>query len=83
MGIAKKERSNTMTDISLAAARVNAELTQAEVAKMIGVTTKTIRSYEKGHTVPPSPTLKKLSKIYKIPMDNIRIPIVDDGEWDE
>ena len=72
-----------MIDVSLAAARVNAELTQAEVAKMIGVTTKTIRSYEKGYTVPPSPTLKKLSKIYKIPMDNIRIPIVDDGEWDE
>lgn len=72
-----------MTDISLAAARVNAELTQAEVAKMIGVTTKTIRSYEKGYTVIPSPTLKKLSKIYKIPMDNIRITIVDDGKWDE
>lgn len=83
MGIAKKERSSIMTDISLAAARVNAELTQAEVAKMIGVTTKTIRSYEKGYTVPPSLTLKKLSKIYKISMDNIRIPIADDGEWGE
>lgn len=57
--------------ISLAAARVNAELTQEDVAKLIDVDRSTIRRWEKGEKIPDYDESKKLSEIYKIPLDNI------------
>lgn len=72
-----------MTQISLAAARVNAGLKQSDVAKAIGVTPKTIGSYEKGNTAVPGHIFVRLSQLYKVPTDYIRLPLVDDGENDE
>lgn len=72
-----------MMQISLAAARVNAGLRQDEAARMIGVTPKTLRGYEQGKVVPPSDKLRLAAKIYNIPSDNIRLEIVNDGEYDE
>lgn len=57
--------------ISLAAARVNAELTQDEVATKMGVSKQTIVNWEKGRVVPGIPEMEMLSRIYKIPQDNI------------
>lgn len=72
-----------MLKISLAAARVNAGLQQDEAAELIGITAKTLRNYEKGVTAIPAVTLRKIANAYKISEENIKLPIVDDGEYDE
>lgn len=60
--------------ISLAAARVNAGLTQEEVATRIGVSKQTIINWEKGRIVPGIPEIEILSSVYDIPQDNIFLP---------
>ena len=60
--------------ISLAAARVNAGLTQEDVAKRIRVSKQTIVNWEKGKIVPGIPQIETLSRIYGIPQDNIFLP---------
>lgn len=65
-----------MTDIqiSLAAARVNADMTQEQAACAIGVDKTTIVNWEKGRTSPNSLLLHKLSEVYRIPIGNIFLP---------
>lgn len=60
--------------ISLAAARVNAGLTQGDVAEKMHVSRQTIVNWEKGKVVPGIPEMQMLSNIYKIPQDNIFLP---------
>ena len=60
--------------ISLAAARVNADMTQDDVSKILRVSNKTVLNWEKGKAIPSYATLKTLSDIYQIPIDNIRLP---------
>ena len=60
--------------ISLAAARVNAELTQEQVAEKMQVSKATIINWEKGRVVPRIPELEMLARIYHIPQDNIFLP---------
>ncbi len=60
--------------ISLAAARVNAGLTQAEVAKIMHVSKQTIVNWEKGKVIPKIAQLEMLARIYKIPIECIRLP---------
>lgn len=60
--------------ISLAAARVNAELTQDAVAKELHVSKTTIINWEKGKVIPSFMVLTTLSNLYKIPIDNISLP---------
>ena len=57
--------------ISLAAARVNAKLTQEDVAKRMKIGKRTIINWEKGISVPSFADMKMLSDIYGIPLDNI------------
>lgn len=57
--------------ISLKAARVNANLTQEEVAKIIKVSKHTIMNWEKGKTNVGYAPLKVLSEIYNISIENI------------
>ncbi len=57
--------------ISLAAARVNAKLTQADVAQILGVTKRTIISWERGITAPSVLQADKLYDIYNRPKDSI------------
>lgn len=60
--------------ISLAAARVNAKLTQEDVAKRMKIGKRTIINWEKGVSVPSFADMKMLSDIYGIPLDNIFLP---------
>lgn len=60
--------------ISLAAARVNAEMTQEAVAKELKVSKNTLVNWEKGLSEPTITQGRKLSQLYKIPLDNIFLP---------
>lgn len=60
--------------ISLAAARVNAGMTQQDVAGKIHVSKQTIVNWEKGKVVPRIPEIEMLAKIYNIPQDYIFLP---------
>ena len=60
--------------ISLAAARVNANMTQDFVAKTLGVSKNTIVAWEKGENEPKVTQAMALSKLYNIPLDNIFLP---------
>ncbi len=57
--------------ISLAAARINARMTQSEVAEKMHVGKQTIVNWEKGKTEPTVSQGRALSEIYGIPMDTI------------
>lgn len=60
--------------ISLAAARVNANMNQREMAKYVGVDISTITNWEKGKTEPTTSQLRKISEAAGIPMDFIFVP---------
>lgn len=60
--------------ISLAAARVNAKMTQEFVAKSLGISKSTVVSWEKGKTSPKASDLKKMCELYCITMDYIFLP---------
>ena len=57
--------------ISMAAARVNAKLTQEDVAKALHVTKQTVVNWEKGVTQPKIEQGEQLSDLYGIPYQNI------------
>ena len=61
--------------ISFAAARVNAGLTQDDVAKALKLSKQTIVNWEKGKSEPSINQGRMLSDLYKIPMDYIFLPI--------
>lgn len=61
--------------ISLAAARVNAGLTQEEVAKKMKISKNTLVNWEKGKSTPSFASLQSLSYLYKMPADNIFLPM--------
>lgn len=63
-----------MPTISLRAARVNAELSQAEVSKVMNVDRQTILNWEKGKTRIGTSQLAMLCQIYKMPSDFIYLP---------
>ncbi len=60
--------------ISLAAARVNANLTQEDVARELKVSKQTVVNWEKGKVTPSLLVMRTLSEYYKIPIDNIFLP---------
>ncbi len=60
--------------ITLAAARVNAGMTQDDVAKEMHTTRQTIANWEKGKVVPKIPEIEMLSRIYNMPQDYIFLP---------
>lgn len=57
--------------ISLAAARVNAGLTQDDVARKLKVGKQTIVSWEKGDSEPKIGQARKMSRLYGIKLDYI------------
>lgn len=61
--------------ISLAAARINAKLTQEEVANRLKISKRTIVNWENDKTLPSFAELNMLSDIYGIPVDNIFLPM--------
>lgn len=62
--------------ITLAAARVNAGLTQDDVAREMAVTKQTIVNWEKGRKVLKPAELEKLCRMYNMPIDIIFLPTV-------
>ena len=60
--------------ITLAAARVNAGLTQDEAAKRLGITRNTIIKWENGQTKPGTVQVIALANVYSIPVENIFLP---------
>lgn len=60
--------------ISLAAARVNAGLTQEDIAKKMHISKNTIVNWEKGKIKIGIPELRMLCDIYNIPSDCIFLP---------
>lgn len=57
--------------ISLAAARVNAGLTQKEAAAVLDVGNKTLSSWENGNSFPDAMQIEKICEIYGLSYDNI------------
>lgn len=57
--------------VSLKAARINANMTQKEAAKLLNVDKSTIASWEYGKTHPNCIKAEKISEIYGIPLDYI------------
>lgn len=71
-GVTMKEPK--ILQITLAAARVNAGLTQDEVSRELKVSKNTVVNWEKGKVIPTFIVLTALSNLYKIPIDNISLP---------
>ena len=61
--------------ISIKAARVNAEMTQEELADKLGVNKTTIINWESGKSEPAWSQLKRISELSGIPIDYIFVPI--------
>lgn len=57
--------------VSLAAARVNAELTQSQVAEEMHVSKQTIVNWERGKIIPKPAQFEMLCRIYSVPKDFI------------
>jgi len=58
--------------ITLAAARVNANLTQVEAADLLGISKETLQNYESGKTVPTVFLCRKIEEVYRFPIAHIR-----------
>ena len=63
-----------MFQISLAAARVNAGYTQADVARILHISKSTVANWEKGRVRIGVPELNALCSLYLIPSDYIFLP---------
>lgn len=60
-----------MNKISLAAARVNAGLTQKEAAKKLNVSNKTLWQWEKGLAIPKADKIDAICELYSVSYDHI------------
>ena len=67
---------NDKLQISLAAARVNGNMTQEQVAQALHVSKNTIVSCEKGKTSPGYAHLRMMCELYGITEDHIFLPKV-------
>lgn len=63
-----------MPQITLRAARVNAELTLTEAAKALNISDKTLGSWERGETEPKVTQYYDLCKLYGVPVDGVIMP---------
>ena len=45
--------------------------TQAEAAKLIGISVETLGNYERGKSYPDIPTLRKIEELYGVPYDRL------------
>ena len=63
-----------MLKITMAAARVNAGLTQKQFASMCEVSESTVVEWEKGRSYPSIKKIPLIEKAYGIPLDYVKIP---------
>ncbi len=52
--------------MTLKGARANKNLTQAEAAKILGISTETLSNYERGKTYPAVNIVKKIEELYGV-----------------
>ena len=64
--------------ISLRAARINAELTQEQAAKLMGRNKQTIVNWESGKTEISFGDVLRLCQVYDVPVEYIRPPVFSD-----
>ena len=57
--------------ITLKAARVNKNLTQAEAAKLLGISKDSLWNYENGRSFPDVRVVKKMEEVYELSYDNL------------
>jgi transcriptional regulator with XRE-family HTH domain len=69
-----KETKNFPIKISMAAARINAGLTQKQLAIVCGVSESTVVNWENGKRVPSLRKLPLLEKAYGISLDYVKMP---------
>ena len=60
-----------MLKISLKSARVNAGYSQKVASSLLGVSNKTLSSWEKGVTVPKADMIDKICRVYNVAYDNL------------
>lgn len=60
-----------MKKFSLRSLRINAGYSQKEVAKILGISNKTLCNWEKGKTFPDQPMIEKLCSLYDVSYDII------------
>lgn len=60
--------------ISLAAARVNAKMTQSDVAKEMSVSKQTIVNWEKGKIIPKPAQFEMMCRLYGLDVNDIFLP---------
>lgn len=58
--------------ISLKAARINADMTQAQAARALGISKQTLASYEAYRTFPAIERGKKIALLYGLTTDDIK-----------
>ena len=49
--------------------RVNANITQTEISKYLGVTKATVSYYESGKRMPSNAIIRKIANYFKVPVD--------------
>jgi len=59
-------------EITLKAARANKNLSRKEACKLLGISEFTLKSYEDGKTQPTIDMGRLISKVYEIPLNNIK-----------
>ena len=57
--------------ITIKAARVNKDLTQAEAAKLLGITKDSLWNYENHRSYPDIRVVQKMVEVYGIPYDQL------------
>lgn len=63
-------------EMSLQALRVNANMTQQDVADRLGVSRLTVMKWESGKVEPKELVIYALAKLYNVELDDIKIPTV-------
>lgn len=61
--------------MELAEARKKAELSQAELAGILGVTAATVHNWENGNTPVPYNAVRVLSRLSGVPLEDIFCPL--------
>lgn len=59
---------------SIEALRVNAGMTQSDVADRLGVSRHTVMKWERGDLEPKELVIYALAKLFEVEIDSIRIP---------
>lgn len=60
-----------MARMTLRAARINQDLSQAQAADLLDISKDTLSRYERGLSFPDVPTITKMEEIYKVSYDDL------------